>query len=189
VRGEAGAQVFDRGCRAGRVDAAEAADGVLGPGQGGAEVVEEQDIDRDALATVLDTPSATQWTDVKFRTGDPWEWAYLWLATVMPGGISRMPGKRPGYTPNFSWGSMAALDGATLAYLTVREGDDDAGRYWEIGTTGHGPRASALARDMADAVREWNRDYGAAHRDLLKAADPRFIIDKAASRLVIDWRR
>ena len=165
------------------------------------EAWEEQDIDPGALATVLDTPSATQWTDVKFRKGDPWEWAYLWLATVMPGGISRMPGKRPGYTPNFSWGSMAALDGATLAYLTVREGDDDAGRYWEIGTTGHGPRAAALARDMADAVREWNRDYGnqapapgarlapAAHRDLLKAADPRFVIDKPASRLVIDWRR
>lgn len=54
---------------------------------------------------------------------------------------------------------------------------------------------------MADAVREWNRDYGkqapapgarlipTAHRDLLKAADPRFVIDKPASRLVIDWRR
>ena len=29
----------------------------------------------------------------------------------------------------------------------------------------------------------------AAHRDLLNAADPRFVIDKPASRLVIDWRR
>ena len=165
------------------------------------EAWEEQNIDSGALATVLDTPGATAWTGVKFRKGDPWEWTYLWLATVMPGGISRMPGKRPGYAPNFSWGSMAALDGATLAYLTVREGDDDAGRYWEIGTTGHGPRAASLARDMADAVREWNRDYGnqapapgarlvpAAHRDLLKAADPRFVIDKPVSRLVIDWRR
>jgi protein-L-isoaspartate(D-aspartate) O-methyltransferase len=165
------------------------------------EAWDEQDTDRDALATVLDAPGATQWTEVRFRKGDPWQWAYLWLATVMPGGISRMPGKRPGYAPNFSWGSMAALDGATLAYLTVREGDDDAGRYWEIGTTGHGPRAASLARDMADAVREWDHDYGnqapppgarlipAAHRDLLEAADPRFIIDKPASRLVIDWRR
>ncbi len=174
---------------------------VAGDGTVTVEGWEEQNIDRDALATALDAPGATQWTEVKFRKGDPWEWAYLWLATVMPGGISRMPGKRPGYTPNFSWGSMAALDGATLAYLTVREGDDDAGRYWEIGTTGHGPRAADLARDMAGAVREWNRDYGnqapapgarlipAAHRDLLKAADPRFVIDKPASRLVIDWRR
>jgi protein-L-isoaspartate(D-aspartate) O-methyltransferase len=94
--------------------------------------------------------------------------------------------------------SEAALDGAIL---TVREGDDDAVRYWEIGTVGHGPRAASLAHDVADAVREWDRDYGnqapapglrmapAAHRDLLTAPDPRFIIDKPASRLVTDWRR
>ena len=112
-----------------------------------------------------------------------------------------MPRKRPGFTPHFSWGSMAALDGGTLAYLTVRDGDDDAGRFWQIGTTGHGLRAAALARDVADAIREWDRGYGneapapglrmapAAHRDLLTVPDPRFIIDKPASRLVIDWRR
>jgi protein-L-isoaspartate(D-aspartate) O-methyltransferase len=174
---------------------------VAGDGTVTVEAWDEQDFDRDALATVLDAPGATQWTEVKFRKGAPWEWAYLWLATVLPGGISRMPGKRPGFTPHFSWGSMAALDGGTLAYLTVREGDDDAGRFWEIGTTGHGPRATALTRDVADAIREWDRDYGnqapapgfrmapAAHRDLLTAGDPRFIIDKPASRLVTDWRR
>jgi len=166
-----------------------------------AEGWEEQNIDRDALATALDTPGVTQWTEVKFRQGDPWEWAYLWLATVLPSGLSRMPGKRPGYTPNFNWGSMGALDGATLSYLTVREGDDDAGRYWEIGTVGHGPQAAALSRDMADAIREWNRDYGnqapapgarlipAAHRDQLTAIDPRFVIDKSDNLLVFDWRR
>jgi protein-L-isoaspartate(D-aspartate) O-methyltransferase len=120
---------------------------------------------------------------------------------VLPNGISRMPGKRPGFAPHLSWGSMAALDGGTLAYLTVREGDDDAGRFWQIGTVGHGPRAVSLARDVADAIREWGRDYGnqapppglrmtlAPHRDLLTAPDPRFIIDKPASRLLIDWRR
>ncbi len=165
------------------------------------EAWDEQDTDRDALATVLDAPGATQWTEVKFRKGYTWEWAYLWLATVLPGGISRMPGKRPGYAPNFRGGSRAALAGGTLANLPVREGDDDAGRYWEIGTTGHGPRAAALTRDVADAIREWDRDYGnqapapgfrmasAANRDLLAAPDARFVIDKPASRLVIDWRR
>ena len=96
---------------------------------------------------------------------------------------------------------MAALDGGTLANLTVREGNDDAGRFWEIGAAGHGTRAAALTRDVADAIREWDRDYGnqapapgfrmvpAANRNLLTAPDPRFIIDKPASRLVIDWRR
>ena len=174
---------------------------VAGDGTVTVEAWDEQDIDRDALAAVLDAPGATRWTEVKFRRGDTWEWAYLWLATVLPGGISRMPGKRPGFTPHFSWGSMAALDGGTLAYLTVREGDDDAGRFWEIGTTGHGPGDASLARDVADAIREWDRDYGnqspapgfrmvpAANRDLLTAPDPRFVIDKPASRLVIDWRR
>jgi protein-L-isoaspartate(D-aspartate) O-methyltransferase len=174
---------------------------VAGDGTVTVEGWDEQDIDPQALATVLDTPGVTDWTEVKFRKGDPWEWAYLWLATVLPGGISRMPGKRPGYAPNFSWGSMAALSGGTLAYLTVREGDDDAGHYWEIGTTGHGPRALSLSRDMADAIREWDQDYGnqapapgarlapAAHRDLLSAADRRFTIDKPANSLVIDWRR
>ena len=78
------------------------------------------------------------------------------LDQVAPGGRLVVPG----FTPHFSWGSMAALDGGTLAYLTVREGDDDTGRFWEIGTVGHGPRAAALSRDVADAIREWDRDYG-----------------------------
>ena len=144
----------------------------------------EQDIDRDALRTVLDAPASKAHTGVKFRQGDPWEWVYLWLACVLPSGLSRMPGSRPGFTPHFGWGSMAALDGGTLAYLTVREGDDADGRFWEIGVTGHGPRAASLTQDVAGAIREWNRDHGnqapapgfrmapAAHRDLLKAADP-----------------
>jgi Protein-L-isoaspartate(D-aspartate) O-methyltransferase (PCMT) len=97
-------------------------------------------------------------------------------------------------------GHVWSIDG-TLAYLTVREGDDDAGRFWEIGAVGHGTRAAALNRNVADAIREWDRDYGnqapapglrmapAAHRGLLTAPDPRFIIDKPASRLVTDWRR
>jgi hypothetical protein len=57
------------------------------------------------------------------------------------------------------------------------------------------------ASTAADAVREWDRDYGnqvpapglrmapAANRDLLTARNPRFIIGKPASRLVTDWRR
>ena len=94
---------------------------------------------------------------------------------------------------------MAALDGETLAYLTVREGADASGSFWEIGVIGHGPRAAGLAGDVAAAIDEWARDYGNdapapgfrmapdAGRHLLTAADPRFIIDKPCSRLVVDW--
>ncbi|MGP3918264.1 methyltransferase, FxLD system [Nonomuraea sp. 10N515B] len=163
------------------------------------ETFSEQLVDRESMRTILDTPAHPIYTGVKFRQGDPWQWVYLWLACVLPNGLSRMPGNRPGFTPHFAWGSMAALDSDTLAYLTVREGEDAKGRFWEIGVIGHGPRATALAEQVAAAIDEWDRDYGnhapapgfrmatGGSRDLLKAADPRFIIDKPASRLVIDW--
>ncbi|MEU0477670.1 hypothetical protein ABZ260_00580 [Streptosporangium sp. NPDC006013] len=151
------------------------------------------------MRTVLDEPSHQVYTGVKFRQGSAWEWVYLWLACVLPNGLSRVPGRRPGFTPHFGWGSMAALNGDSLAYLTVREGEDTVGRFWEIGVIGHGPRAADLAEQVAAAIQEWDRDYGndapapgfrmatAANRDLLKAADSRFVIDKTNGRLVIDW--
>jgi protein-L-isoaspartate(D-aspartate) O-methyltransferase len=163
------------------------------------ETFSEQEVDREAMRTILDTPSTKVYTGVKFRQGSPWQWVYLWLACVLPNGLSRMPGQRPGFTPHFGWGSMAALDSDSLAYLTVREGDDDAGRFWEIGVIGHGTDAATLSDQVATAIIDWDRDYGndapepgfrmatAAHRDLLKAHDPRFIIDKRLSRLVVDW--
>ncbi|MFI6396199.1 methyltransferase, FxLD system [Nonomuraea sp. NPDC050540] len=163
------------------------------------ETFSEQLVDREAMRTILDTPTHRLHTSVKFRQGDPWQWVYLWLACVLPNGLSRMPGNRPGFTPHFAWGSMAALDGDTLAYLTIREDEDAAGRFWQIGVIGHGPHAAALAEQVATAIEEWERDYGnhapapgfrmatGDSRDLLKAADSRFIIDKPASRLVIDW--
>ena len=163
------------------------------------ETFSEQEVDREAMCTILDTPSHKVYTGVKFRQGSSWQWVYLWLACVLPNGLSRMPGQRPGFTPHFGWGSMAALDADSLAYLTVREGEDNAGRFWEIGVIGHGPGAAALADQVASAIAEWDRDRGndapepsfrmatAAHRDLLKATDPRLIIDKTFSRLVVDW--
>jgi protein-L-isoaspartate(D-aspartate) O-methyltransferase len=172
---------------------------MAGEGNVRLETFSEQDVDREAIRTVLDQPSHKVYTGVKFRQGSPWQWLYLWLACVLPGGLSRLPGQRPGFTPHFAWGSMAALDNDTLAYLTVREGEDTDGRFWEIGVIGHGPRAATLAEDVAAAIDEWARDYGNdapalgfrmatdANRELLTAADPRFIIDKPGSRLVADW--
>ncbi|MFC7646734.1 hypothetical protein ACFQX6_43895 [Streptosporangium lutulentum] len=172
---------------------------MAGEGNVRLETYSEQLVDREAMRTVLDEPSHQVYTGVKFRKGSPWEWVYLWLACVLPNGLSRLPGQRPGFTPHFGWGSMAALDGDSLAYLTVREGEDTVSRFWEIGVIGHGPSAATLAEQVAAAIQEWDRDYGndapapgfrmatAANRDLLKAADPRFVIDKSNSRLVIDW--
>ncbi|MBB6546889.1 methyltransferase, FxLD system [Nonomuraea rubra] len=172
---------------------------IAGEGDVHLETFSEQLVDRKAMRTILDTPAHPIYTGVKFRQGDPWQWVYLWLACVLPNGLSRMPGQRAGFTPHFAWGSMAALDRDTLAYLTLREGQDTEGRFWAIGVIGHGPRSAVLAEQVATAIEEWDRDHGnhapapgfrmatGDNRDQLKAADPRFIIDKPASRLVIDW--
>ncbi|WP_063794149.1 methyltransferase, FxLD system [Streptomyces graminilatus] len=174
---------------------------MAGEGNVRLETFSEQDVDRQAIRTVLDQPQAKVYTGVKFRKGAPFEWLYLYLACVLPNGLSRMPGSRPGFAPHFGWGSMAALDGDTLAYLTVREGDDEEGRFWQIGVVGHGPRAAELAGRVAAEIGEWDRGWGndgpkpgfrmavGDARDQLTAADPRFVIDKTYSRLVVDWPR
>ncbi|MEO3807064.1 methyltransferase, FxLD system [Nonomuraea sp. B1E8] len=174
---------------------------MAGEGNVRLETFSEQNVDRDALRTVLDQPQVKVYSGVKFRQGDPWQWLYLYLACVLPNGLSRMPGSRPGFTPHFGWGSMAALDGDTLAYLTVREGEDEQGRFWEIGVIGHGPHAAELADQVSTEIGEWDRDWGnnapepsfrmavGEARDQLAAADSRFVIDKTYSRLVVDWPR
>ncbi|MFD5553756.1 methyltransferase, FxLD system [Streptomyces sp. NPDC127068] len=165
------------------------------------ETFSEQEVDRDAIRTVLDQKQSKVYTGVKLRQGDPFEWMYLYLAFVLPNGLSRMPGSRPGFTPHFGWGSMAALDGDSLAYLTIREGEDDKGRFWEIGVVGHGSHAAELAEHLAGEIRNWEEGWGNTAPDptfrmavgdarhQLTAADPRFVIDKTYSRLTVDWPR
>jgi protein-L-isoaspartate(D-aspartate) O-methyltransferase len=174
---------------------------MAGEGTARLETFSEQDVDREALRTVLDEQQTKIYTGVKFRQGDPWEWLYLYLACVLPNGLSRMPGQRPGFTPHFGWGSMAALDRGSLAYLTIREGEDEKGRYWEVGVIGHGEAGADLAERVVEEIRAWDATGGndapepgfrmatADFRDRLMAGDPRFVVDKPYSRLVVDWAR
>lgn len=176
---------------------------VLHDGEGNVrlETFSEQEVDREAMRTILDQPQTTFYTGVKFRKGAPWEWMYLYLACVLPNGLSRMPGSRPGYAPSFGWGAMAALDGDTLAYLTQREGEDEHGKFWQVGVTGHGSSAAELADHVATGIGEWQEGWGndgpepgfrmavGDARDQLTAAEPRFVIDKDYTRLVVDWPR
>lgn len=174
---------------------------MAGEGNVRLETFSEQDVDRDALRSVLDQQQTKLYTGVKFRQGSAWEWLYLYLACVLPNGLSRLPGQRPGFTPHFGWGSMAALDGGSLAYLTIREGADEQGRYWEVGVIGHGEGSADLAERVVSEIRAWDATGGndapepgfrmavADSRDRLTADDARFLVDKPYSRLVIDWAR
>ncbi|MEU8509822.1 methyltransferase, FxLD system [Streptomyces brevispora] len=174
---------------------------MAGEGNVRLETFSEQNVDRVALCSVLDEQQTKLDTGVKFRQGSAWEWLYLYLACVLPNGLSRMPGQRPGFTPHFGWGSMAALDGGSLAYLTIREGEDEKGRYWEIGVIGHGEGGADLAEHVVNEIRAWDASGGndapepgfrmavTDSRDRLTADDPRFVVDKPFSRLVVDWAR
>ncbi|MFI0724362.1 methyltransferase, FxLD system [Streptomyces sp. NPDC021224] len=174
---------------------------LAGEGNVRLETFSEQQVDRDAIRTVLDTPSTEVDTGVVFRKGAPFEWLYLYLACVLPSGLSRMPGQRPGFRPHFFWGSMAALDGDSLAYLTMPTGEDEHGWFGAIGVIGHGPRGAELADHVATEIRTWHEGWGndgpepsfrmavGTARDQLAPTAPRFVIDKAHSRLVVDWPR
>ncbi|MEU9429505.1 methyltransferase, FxLD system [Streptomyces sp. NPDC048342] len=174
---------------------------MAGDGDVRLETYSEQNVDREAIRTVLDQPPAEIYTNVKFRKGDSYEWLYLYLAYLLPNGLSRMPGSRTGLIPNFGWGSMTALDNDCLAYLTKKEGEDEHGTFWQIGVIGHGPRAAELADQVATEISEWNQNGGnnspepsfrmavGEARNQLTASEPRFIMDKPCSRLVVDWPR
>ncbi|MFJ4973023.1 methyltransferase, FxLD system [Streptomyces sp. NPDC088755] len=174
---------------------------MAGDGNVRLETFSEQDVDRDALRSVLDEQQTKLYTGVKFRQGSAWEWLYLYLACALPNGLSRLPGQRPGFTPHFGWGSMAALDGGSLAYLTIREGEDEKGRYWEVGVIGHGKGGGDLAERVVTEIRAWDADGGndapepgfrmavGDSRDLLALDDARFVVDKPYSRLAVDWAR
>lgn len=159
----------------------------------------EQDVDPAAIASVLDHPAHKVYTGVTFRKGTTWEWLNLWLTCALPHGISRMPATGPlvesgRLRPQFPWGAMAAVARDSIAYLTLREGQDSNGRYWEAGVIGHGPHATALAEHTAAQITAWadgHRDTtptirlatGAAREKLTS----RFVIDKPHTRIALDW--
>jgi hypothetical protein len=66
-------------------------------------------------------------------------------------------------------------------------GRESSGRSRAAARSGPDPQVVAVrAGHPGDRVR---LDTGGPHQDLLTAPDPRFTIDKPASRLVTDWRR
>jgi protein-L-isoaspartate(D-aspartate) O-methyltransferase len=94
---------------------------------------------------------------------------------------------------------MGTVEDDSLAYLSLREDDDEIGHYWQIGVVGHGPKAEALADGMVEIIHDWNRHGGndmpqptfraalGDTRDRLNTTGARFVIDKPNSRIAIDW--
>ncbi|WP_046766809.1 methyltransferase, FxLD system [Jiangella alkaliphila] len=167
------------------------------------ETHHDQQVDP-ALAGALDHPASTIWTGVTFTGSESFEWLDLWLACMMDNAISRMPVRLAAVdaglvAPQFGWGSMAVIDAADLAYLTLRP-VHDSGRY-EVGLVGHGPNADQLAQTASAQVQAWDRDHRASTVDFqlrpthsAPAETPpsgttRFTFARPGAQLVITWRQ
>ncbi|BDM67517.1 O-methyltransferase [Streptomyces nigrescens] len=164
----------------------------------------DQKVDADALSDIFRKPRAEAWTGVNFRGPESAEYLELWLACAMPNGLSRMPAKdeaiKKGLVTAPYPSSTAVFEGDTLTYLTRRpaaEKAPDGATLYEFGVIGHGPDGKALAEDVADQIRAWDRDFRALEVGFeiqpLDTAPPatkpgRFAFDNELNRIVIEWQ-
>ncbi|MFG2153195.1 methyltransferase, FxLD system [[Kitasatospora] papulosa] len=164
----------------------------------------DQKVDPDALSDIFRQPRTEVWTDVTLRGPESPEYLELWLTCAMPNGLSRMPAKaeaiEKGLVTAPYQSSTAVFEGGTLTYLTRRpyaKKTPDGATLYEFGVIGHGPDAEALAGDVADQIRTWNRgfrplDVGFEIQPLgatPSAPKPgRFAFDNALNRIVIEWQ-
>lgn len=83
----------------------------------------------------------------------------LWLATTGSPNFGRLSvgaaARASGLVdPALRWAGATLYDGATLAYLAVREHSDDVS---ELGVVAHGPDSAKLAAQVSDLLHRWNQ--------------------------------
>jgi protein-L-isoaspartate(D-aspartate) O-methyltransferase len=136
------------------------------------ELQQDQDADAAALSGVLGAGRHVAWTGVRFADGAAvTAWLYLWLTCAVPGGLCGLVVRQSAIDdgtvpPRTRMGTMAAVAGDSVAYLTSRPdpassraGGGQAGGGREIGVIGHGPGGQRLADEIAEQARTWDRHY------------------------------
>lgn len=122
---------------------------------------EDQLVDREGLMQVLSLPRQEAWSGIAVGGYDSLDELWLWLTTVEPGTcqIAAQPSAVDSrmVTPAIPARTLALIDGASLAYLTVRP-EPDAGsgqpRRHELGAVGHGN--GDIAHRLVERIREWH---------------------------------
>ncbi|WP_238008867.1 methyltransferase, FxLD system [Dactylosporangium sp. AC04546] len=165
-------------------------------------VHQDQTADPAALAGVFGTTGHERWTGVLFAGEAPLAWMDLWLACTLDNALMRMdvalPAARRGLVaPSFSWGSMATVRGADLAYLTMRPASffPDGIKLYEVGVIGHGPGGDTLADEAAERIRHWNtyfrdRTVTFTMPSAVPVTDPaagRFVLPREHHPIVVTW--
>ncbi len=115
--------------------------------------------DEAALGQALTYPPHTHWTGIQIRDDEPVVHLDLWLATTGSGNFGRLSvgvaARASGLVdPALRWAGATLYDGATLAYLAVRDHSDDTS---ELGIIAHGPDSTKLAAQVSDRLYRWNQ--------------------------------
>ncbi|MCX5501096.1 methyltransferase, FxLD system [Streptomyces sp. NBC_00053] len=163
-----------------------------------------QNIDADALASVLDQPRTEVWTGMMVRAMESPEWMELFLTCSLPSGLIRMlfPQSAKGtlLTEDPYPSSTAVVDKGAVTYLARRlsvERTPEGDKLWEFGVIGHGPGSDELAAKVADVIRTWDREYRGREATFeiqpLDAPAPEqrpglFGLDTPLNRIVVDWQ-
>jgi protein-L-isoaspartate(D-aspartate) O-methyltransferase len=165
----------------------------------GLRIDDELQIDEEGLRESLLQPRAEAWSAVQFGGAEPFDGLFLWLAGCLPGFclLTRAPTAtaRRLADPSSPKGSPVLTAGRSLAYHTFRETGPGTGVF-EFGAYAHGPDGAALAVQMCEQIRAWDRGHrhGSAARITVYPAGtpddqlpPGRVIDKRHSRVVLSW--
>lgn len=117
-----------------------------------------QPADVDALRRALGGTPAQLWTRVMVTSKEKnTGFGDLDYFLAAPYGLCRLLTRSPDHglvVPALAYGSMALLDGETLAYLTKRpEGEAS---WYELGVCAYGPASEELASRAAERIRAWD---------------------------------
>ncbi|WP_150244684.1 methyltransferase, FxLD system [Nocardiopsis quinghaiensis] len=119
--------------------------------------------DTHLLDGVLTTERAQAWSGVTIGRGETFDTLQLWLATALEGFclLAVDPEFDTGVvTPQNRMACPAVVDTGNLAYLAIRNLDNDSGEpVFEFGAHAFGPQASTLAKTMSEAIQAWDRDH------------------------------
>lgn len=153
------------------------------------------------LGRALEDEGTELFTGVSFGGGESFAELDLFLSCALPNGMTRLSAAGGAVAsgvvrPQFTWGGMCAVDGDSLAYVTLREpreGDLLPGD-WEVGVVGHGPRGASLADEVVSLIREWDAEMRGRAAELRIAQGAarerlsgRCVVDRATSRIAVDW--
>lgn len=123
----------------------------------------DQPIDPTVLHGVLAQPPTTVWSGASVVPNESTDPIWLRLTGTEPGTCRFAAGSEAVESglcnPAFKYRSPALVEGASLAYLTLRGPDPEATeRRWELGAIGHGPIGVQLAERLCEQIRAWGRD-------------------------------